>query len=108
MRRRSLTTFVPTGNWMWTSSPVPTPLLTSLEAGKLCFQDEHQRDFVHGNIKARARMMAQYTVAGSYNGLVVGTDHGAEAVTGFFTKHGDGACDTRPWQVSQNVGAGRY
>jgi NAD+ synthase len=51
---------------------------------------------VHGNIKARARMMAQYAVAGTHSGLVVGTDHGAEAVMGFFTKHGDGACDITP------------
>ena len=53
-------------------------------------------DFVRGNIKARARMMAQYSVAGERNLLVVGTDHAAEAVTGFFTKHGDGACDVAP------------
>jgi NAD+ synthase len=28
--------------------------------------------------------------------LVLGTDHAAEAVTGFFTKFGDGACDIAP------------
>jgi NAD+ synthase len=52
--------------------------------------------FVRGNIKARERMIAQYAVANARNLLVVGTDHAAEAVTGFFTKHGDGACDVIP------------
>ena len=50
-------------------------------------------DFVLGNTKARMRMVAQYTIAGAYQGLVIGTDHAAEAVMGFFTKFGDGACD---------------
>lgn len=53
-------------------------------------------DFVKGNIKARQRMVAQYAVAGAYGALVIGTDHAAEAVMGFFTKHGDGACDITP------------
>ncbi|WP_237233000.1 ammonia-dependent NAD(+) synthetase [Rothia nasisuis] len=53
-------------------------------------------DFNKGNVKARARMIAQYALAGEKNLLVVGTDHGAEAVTGFFTKFGDGAADVMP------------
>lgn len=53
-------------------------------------------DFAKGNAKARARMLAQYAIANLSNGLVVGTDHGAEAVMGFFTKFGDGACDLAP------------
>ncbi|MBT2338591.1 MULTISPECIES: ammonia-dependent NAD(+) synthetase [Pseudomonas] len=53
-------------------------------------------DFAKGNVKARARMLAQYAIANFCNGLVVGTDHGAEAVMGFFTKFGDGACDLAP------------
>jgi NAD+ synthase len=53
-------------------------------------------DFHTGNIKARQRMIAQYVVAGARGGLVVGTDHAAEAVVGFFTKYGDGACDLTP------------
>lgn len=48
-------------------------------------------DFVIGNIKARIRMVAQYAIAGARGGLVIGTDHAAEAVMGFFTKFGDGA-----------------
>jgi len=53
-------------------------------------------DFVKGNIKARQRMVAQYAVAGRLGALVVGTDHAAEAVMGFFTKYGDGAFDVGP------------
>ncbi|MFF2552120.1 ammonia-dependent NAD(+) synthetase [Nocardia sp. NPDC058058] len=54
------------------------------------------RDFVRGNIKARERMVLQYAVAGQLNMLVAGTDHAAEAVTGFFTKYGDGGVDITP------------
>ncbi|WP_152226545.1 ammonia-dependent NAD(+) synthetase [Pseudomonas sp. SCB32] len=54
------------------------------------------RDFALGNTKARIRMVAQYTIANARQGLVVGTDHAAEAVMGFFTKFGDGACDLAP------------
>ena len=55
-----------------------------------------RRDFVTGNVKARIRMVAQFTIANANNGLVIGTDHAAEAVMGFFTKFGDGACDLAP------------
>jgi len=53
-------------------------------------------DFAKGNVKARVRMTSQYQVAGLVNGLVLGTDHSAENITGFYTKHGDGACDLAP------------
>ncbi|MYV16224.1 ammonia-dependent NAD(+) synthetase [Furfurilactobacillus milii] len=53
-------------------------------------------DFNKGNIKARERMVAQYTIAGEVHGAVVGTDHAAEAVTGFYTKYGDGGTDIDP------------
>jgi len=53
-------------------------------------------DFHRGNIKARMRMVAQYAIAGELKLLVIGTDHAAEAVTGFFTKFGDGAADVLP------------
>ncbi len=55
-----------------------------------------RRDFVVGNIKARVRMVAQFAIANANSGLVIGTDHAAEAVMGFFTKFGDGACDLAP------------
>lgn len=53
-------------------------------------------DFHFGNIKARQRMVAQYALAGSLGGIVIGTDHAAEALMGFFTKFGDGAADILP------------
>jgi len=53
-------------------------------------------DFAKGNVKARVRMTSQYQLAGLVNGLVLGTDHSAENITGFYTKHGDGACDLAP------------
>src|SRR5512142_3273905 len=49
-----------------------------------------------GNVKARQRMIAQYALAGATRGLVIGTDHAAEALTGFYTKFGDGAADILP------------
>ncbi|WP_240417657.1 ammonia-dependent NAD(+) synthetase [Paenibacillus periandrae] len=57
---------------------------------------EKLSDFLKGNIKARERMKVQYDLAAHYRMLVLGTDHAAEAVSGFFTKHGDGACDAAP------------
>lgn len=53
-------------------------------------------DFNKGNIKARIRMVTQYGIAGEFKGAVLGTDHAAENVTGFFTKFGDGAADILP------------
>lgn len=49
-----------------------------------------------GNVKARTRMVVQYALAFELNLLVVGTDHASEAITGFFTKYGDGAVDITP------------
>jgi len=58
--------------------------------------EQAQVDFIKGNVKARQRMVAQYEIAGFCQGLVVGTDHSAENITGFYTKFGDGACDLAP------------
>ena len=71
-------------------------------------------DFTKGNTKARCRMTIQYEIAGLLGGLVLGTDHSAENITGFFTKWGDGACDLAPLfglskrqvrQIAQFLGA---
>lgn len=51
---------------------------------------------VRGNVKARTRMVVQYALANELNLLVVGTDHASEAITGFYTKWGDGAVDITP------------
>lgn len=58
--------------------------------------DPGRADFLLGNVKARQRMIAQYAIAGAVGGLVIGTDHAAEALMGFFTKFGDGAADILP------------
>jgi NAD+ synthase len=76
--------------------------------------DTGRQDFAKGNVKARVRMIAQYEVVGLLGGLVLGTDHSAENVTGFYTKYGDGACDLVPLfglnkrqvrQVAKRLGA---
>lgn len=70
--------------------------LKALMENPINVRDEAQLDFILGNIKARQRMVSQYAMAGFANALVIGTDHAAEALMGFFTKHGDGACDLAP------------
>lgn len=76
--------------------------------------DAYLDDFVKGNAKARTRMAIQYDIAGLMKGLVLGTDHSAENITGFYTKYGDGACDLAPLfglskrqvrQIAQFLGA---
>jgi len=71
-------------------------VVNALDKAKLLSASEAQIDFSKGNVKARARMVAQYHIAGILGGLVIGTDHSAENITGFFTKWGDGACDLAP------------
>ncbi len=68
----------------------------ALQSIGLLPQSAKKRDFVKGNVKARTRMVVQYEIAGMLNGLVLGTDHSAENITGFYTKYGDGACDLAP------------
>ena len=53
-------------------------------------------DFNKGNIKARHRMETQYSIAAAKSLAVLGTDHSAEAITGFYTKFGDGGADLVP------------
>ncbi len=76
--------------------PATDAMLEQLLASGLGFRDAGHQDFLVGNIKARQRMIAQYAIAGAHAGLVVGTDHAAEALMGFFTKFGDGAADITP------------
>lgn len=59
-------------------------------------QERPLSDYQKGNVKARIRMIAQYAVGGMENLLVIGTDHAAESVTGFYTKYGDGGADILP------------
>lgn len=76
--------------------PASDAMLNAIKASGHVFESAAQEDFVLGNIKARQRMIAQYAVAGATRGLVIGTDQAAEALMGFFTKHGDGAADLTP------------
>lgn len=76
--------------------PASDAMLASVLDAEVVFRDAVHQDFLLGNIKARQRMIAQYAVAGAHGGLVVGTDHAAEALMGFFTKFGDGAADLTP------------
>ncbi|WP_375336571.1 ammonia-dependent NAD(+) synthetase [Caballeronia sp. EK] len=71
-------------------------MLRALGQAGAQYADDYQRDFVLGNIKARQRMVAQYAVAGARHGVVIGTDHAAESLMGFFTKYGDGGADLLP------------
>ena len=49
-----------------------------------------------GNLKARIRMSTLYYYANFKNYLVIGTGNKSEILIGYFTKHGDGACDMEP------------
>ncbi|TKB58293.1 ammonia-dependent NAD(+) synthetase [Ferrimonas aestuarii] len=75
---------------------VHTDTLNAVAEAGIDTSDVAKVDFVKGNVKARMRMVAQYEIAGLVGGLVAGTDHSAENITGFYTKHGDGACDLAP------------
>ena len=70
--------------------------LKALSDAGLLPDSTYAQDYAKGNVKARTRMVAQYEIAGLLGGLVLGTDHSAENITGFFTKGGDGACDLAP------------
>jgi NAD+ synthase len=75
---------------------IHTETVRALEQQGLLKNSASSIDFHKGNVKARMRMIAQYEVAGLLGALVIGTDHSAENITGFFTKWGDGACDLAP------------
>ena len=72
-------------------NPVTTFVETYNSATNKTLADYHK-----GNVKARMRMIAQYAIAGEEQCLVIGTDHAAESITGFFTKFGDGGADILP------------
>lgn len=75
-------------------------MVTSLRTAGLVVDDMSR-----GSIKPKMRMIAQYAVAREHNAVVIGTDHGAEAVAGFFTKYGDGGTDINPlWRLNKRQG----
>lgn len=77
-------------------APATDAMWAACEEAGMVLDDPARAHFIKGNVKARQRMIAQYTVAGARGMLVVGTDQAAEAVVGFYTKFGDGACDLTP------------
>lgn len=78
----------------------------NIESSELAYQkmnlnieddiNNQEEKLILGNIKARYRMLVQYSYAQKLNHLVIGTDHATEAVTGYYTKYGDGAADILP------------
>lgn len=76
--------------------PAADAMLNAIKLAGVELGDAGREDFLLGNIKARQRMIAQFALAGASRGLVIGTDHAAEALMGFFTKFGDGAADILP------------
>jgi NAD+ synthase len=78
------------------SDAIHQTTIEALAQSGLLNKDESKVDFAKGNVKARMRMIAQYEIAELLNGMVLGTDHSAENVTGFYTKYGDGGCDLAP------------
>jgi NAD+ synthase len=54
-------------------------------------------ELTNANTKSRLRMVTLYQVAGSVNGIVVGTGNKVEDYgVGFYTKYGDGGVDIAP------------
>lgn len=70
----------------------------AIDAGVLSLEESGVSidNFNKGNMKARQRMLVQYAIAGARSGAVIGTDHAAENITGFYTKYGDGGADILP------------
>lgn len=86
-------------DWVAARTEVTMDIKPATDGLESAFEDGTRAqisDFNRGNVKARMRMVAQYAIAGQGNLLVIGTDHGAESVTGFFTKFGDGGADILP------------
>ena len=72
-------------------------LTASFEA--LCSEldSEGLSDLARANTRARLRMATLYAIAGSTNGIVIGTGNKVEDFgVGFFTKYGDGGVDISP------------
>lgn len=69
-----------------------TPIVDGLETALGFVPDP----YIHGNDKARARMMFLYAEAQGRNRLVCGTGNKSELLVGYFTKHGDGGVDLEP------------
>ncbi len=72
--------------------------LTGLfESFSYLFAEDFKNNLALANTRSRLRMVTLYQVAGSKNGIVVGTGNKIEDFgVGFFTKYGDGGVDISP------------
>ena len=77
-------------------------------------QNHNLSDLASANTRARLRMTTLYAIAGSNNGIVVGTGNKVEDFgVGFYTKYGDGGVDISPladctktqvWEMGEHLG----
>ena len=75
---------------------------------------KNNSEHAFANSRARLRMVTLYQVAGSNNGIVVGTGNKVEDFgVGFYTKYGDGGVDISPiadctktqvWELGKHLG----
>ena len=73
-----------------------TPALDAVAAEHEHTFDSALSPFARANARARLRTLVRFLIAGERHGLVIGTDHATEAVSGYFTKYGDGSADLAP------------
>lgn len=75
-----------------TSDALNAACLAAIEADGVQL-DPSVVDYHKGNVKARARMAAQYYLAAAYGACVIGSDHSGEAIAAFWTRGGDEIAD---------------
>lgn len=72
-------------------------LTQTFETFKSLFDDKFNEKIAFANTRSRLRMITLYQIAGSVNGIVVGTGNKVEDFgIGFYTKYGDGGVDISP------------
>ena len=76
---------------------ISTDLTDVYESFSTKVEEIHKSKLSLANTRARIRMTMLYLIAGSTNGIVVGTGNKVEDFgVGFFTKYGDGGVDISP------------
>lgn len=85
-------------NWLQPDETITVNIKDTVDAFAATFAatGTNLADYHKGNVKARARMIAQYAVAGQTSTLVLGTDQNPEYCLGFFSLGGDGQADLSP------------
>ena len=90
--QRALEFIAPDAVYTIDIQPAVNSAIASFEQATGCSMTDYNK----GNQKAQERMTVHYRFAQQFHVLVVGTDHAAEALVGFFTKYGDGGVDLTP------------